>query len=182
MAYTQRTARLVARLRADLALVADQQTRDLVQAWVVAWNEIQPDLNATLLEMLISDDQVTRATDRLTVCRPEDGAVRDLELEHEAGDAADEADCAVAVVDRAARLRRIRGRREDRLPGRTRCEDSRDVDVVDVVTARVLHEVLDDGIDGHPRNLPAPGLGIGVACELVVIVDDGLCCAGASRS
>jgi hypothetical protein len=61
MAYTQHTARLVARLRADLALIGDQQTRDLVAAWANAWDEIQPDLNTTLLEMLVAGDKVTRA-------------------------------------------------------------------------------------------------------------------------
>lgn len=61
MAYTQTTARLVARLRADLALIGDQQTRDLVSAWADAWDEVAPDLNSTLLDMLIAGDGVTRA-------------------------------------------------------------------------------------------------------------------------
>lgn len=61
MAYTQTTGRLVSRLRADLALIGDQQTRHLVEAWVNAWNEVSPDLNGVLLEMLASGDKVTRA-------------------------------------------------------------------------------------------------------------------------
>jgi hypothetical protein len=61
MAYTIQTQRLVARLRADLALITDQEIRDLVSAWVDAWNEIAPDLNTALLEQLLSGDQITRA-------------------------------------------------------------------------------------------------------------------------
>lgn len=61
MAYTLQTQRLVARLRADLALINDQQTRDLVAAWADAWDEVAPDLNTTLLEMLVAGDKVTRA-------------------------------------------------------------------------------------------------------------------------
>ena len=61
MAYTQKTERLVARLRADLALVTDQQTRALVSAWADAWNEVAPDLNKVLLDMLTAGDKITRA-------------------------------------------------------------------------------------------------------------------------
>lgn len=61
MAYTGKTRRLVAKVRADLAQITDQQTRDLVSAWVNAWNEVAPDLNATLVDMLVSGDRVTRA-------------------------------------------------------------------------------------------------------------------------
>lgn len=60
MAYTPHTRRIVARLRADLAHVTDQQTRDLVRAWVAAWNEVAPDLNATLLDMLVAGDRISR--------------------------------------------------------------------------------------------------------------------------
>lgn len=61
MAYTQSTASLVAQLRADLLAVTDDQTRALTQAWVNAWNEVAPDLNTALLELLTSGDKVSRA-------------------------------------------------------------------------------------------------------------------------
>lgn len=61
MAYTAQTNRLVDRLRAEVNAVADQQVRDLTEAWVAAWNEVQPDLKATLLDMLTLSDRVTRA-------------------------------------------------------------------------------------------------------------------------
>ena len=61
MAYSDRTERLVRRLRADLEHVTDQQVRDLTEAWVTAWNEVQPDLSSTLLDMLTAGDRVTRA-------------------------------------------------------------------------------------------------------------------------
>lgn len=61
MAITHRTLSLVDQLRLDLATVTDQQARDLVQAWVNAWNEVSPDLSAVLLEMLTAGDKVTRA-------------------------------------------------------------------------------------------------------------------------
>lgn len=61
MAYTARTQQLVARVRAEIAAIADAQVRDLTGAWVMAWNEIQPDLQATLTEMLVAGDRVSRA-------------------------------------------------------------------------------------------------------------------------
>lgn len=61
MAYTQQTARLVARLRADLSQVTDLQVRQLVQAWVNAWNAVEPDLNTVLLDMLTSGDRISQA-------------------------------------------------------------------------------------------------------------------------
>src|SRR5262245_44250531 len=70
----------------------------------------------------VFDDQVTRATDRLAVRRSEHGTVRDLELQHQSRDTGDEADCAVAVVDRATAISRTRRRGNDRLPGRSRRE------------------------------------------------------------
>jgi hypothetical protein len=60
MAITERTLRLQHRLEAQLAQITDAQTRDLVRAWVIAWDEIEPDLTAALLEQLISGDQITR--------------------------------------------------------------------------------------------------------------------------
>lgn len=62
MAYTARTRRLVEKVRADLAYVTDRQVRDLVSAWVTAWNEVAPDLNTTLVDMLVAGDQVTRSS------------------------------------------------------------------------------------------------------------------------
>jgi hypothetical protein len=60
VAWTSETERLVARLRADLAQVTDQQTRDLVSAWVDAWNEVHPDLTKVLVDMLTAGDKITR--------------------------------------------------------------------------------------------------------------------------
>lgn len=60
MAITQTTTSLVDRLRAEINAVADQQVRDLVSAWVAAWNEVSPDLNSALLDMLTSSDHVSR--------------------------------------------------------------------------------------------------------------------------
>lgn len=61
MAYTAHTRRLVTKIKADLAQITDQQTRDLVSAWARAWNEVAPDLNDVLLEMLTSGDRISRA-------------------------------------------------------------------------------------------------------------------------
>lgn len=62
MAYTAQTRRLVTKVRADLATVTDQQTRDMVSAWAMAWNEVAPDLNTVLLDMLVSGEEITRAS------------------------------------------------------------------------------------------------------------------------
>lgn len=61
MAITLETLRLQRGLNAQLALVTDQQTRDLVSAWVDAWDEVAPDLNTALLELMVSGEKVTRA-------------------------------------------------------------------------------------------------------------------------
>lgn len=61
MSVTARTLRLQAALEQSLTRVTDQQTRQLVSAWADAWDEVAPDLTATLLEMLVSGDKVTRA-------------------------------------------------------------------------------------------------------------------------
>src|SRR3546814_5067730 len=60
MPVTARTLRLEKQLRDDLAQITDTQTRDLVAAWVDAWNEVEPDLTATLLDMLTAGDRITR--------------------------------------------------------------------------------------------------------------------------
>ena len=61
MSVTARTLRLLAEVRGQIDGVLDAQTRDLVRAWVIAWDEIEPDLTASLLEQLVAGDKVTRA-------------------------------------------------------------------------------------------------------------------------
>lgn len=60
MAVTRETLRLQQRIRTDLAKITNTQTRALVSAWADAWDEVQPDLVATLVEMLTAGDKVTR--------------------------------------------------------------------------------------------------------------------------
>lgn len=60
MAVTRETLRLERRIRADLAKITNTQTRALVSAWADAWDEVQPDLVVTLLDMLTAGDKVTR--------------------------------------------------------------------------------------------------------------------------
>lgn len=61
MAITLETLRLERGLNAQLARVTDQQTRDLVSAWVDAWDEVAPDLNTALVDLMSAGDQITRA-------------------------------------------------------------------------------------------------------------------------
>jgi hypothetical protein len=61
MAVTARTLRLQDQIRREVENITDAQTRDLVRSWVMAWNEVEADLTATLLEMLTAGDRVTRA-------------------------------------------------------------------------------------------------------------------------
>lgn len=61
MSVTARTLRLQQELEQSLARVTDTQARALVSAWVDAWDEVAPDLNATLLDMLTAGTTVTRA-------------------------------------------------------------------------------------------------------------------------
>lgn len=61
MSVTAKTLRLQDELADQLTRVTDRQSRTLVAAWVDAWDEIAPDLTATLLEMLVAGDNVTRA-------------------------------------------------------------------------------------------------------------------------
>lgn len=61
MAVTWRTLALQRGMAEQLKLITDGQTRVLVAAWVDAWDEIAPDLNAVLLEMLPAGERVTRA-------------------------------------------------------------------------------------------------------------------------
>lgn len=52
MPITGRALHLQAQLDAALARVLDAQTRDLVSAWALAWDEVVGDLNATLAEII----------------------------------------------------------------------------------------------------------------------------------
>lgn len=60
MAVTRETLRLQKQLRREVAKITDAQTRDLVRAWVIAWDEVAPDLTAVLLEMLPAGGEITR--------------------------------------------------------------------------------------------------------------------------
>lgn len=60
MAITRRTLRLQQDVEDQLTRVTDKQARDLVAAWVTAWDEVAPDLTATLVDMLLAGDKVTR--------------------------------------------------------------------------------------------------------------------------
>lgn len=61
MPVTPRTLQLLDDVRTAVDRVVDAQVRDLVAAWADAWDEVAPDLTATLLEMLVAGDRVTRA-------------------------------------------------------------------------------------------------------------------------
>ncbi|CAI9417328.1 phage minor head protein [Nocardioides sp. T2.26MG-1] len=61
MSVTDRTLRLQRRIERDLRKITDRQTRTLVAAWADAWDEVAPDLTATLLDMLTAGDKITRA-------------------------------------------------------------------------------------------------------------------------
>lgn len=54
MPVTGQSLRLQSQLEADLNRITDQQTRDLVTAWVRAWDESAPDLEAAI-ELLLRD-------------------------------------------------------------------------------------------------------------------------------
>lgn len=60
MAVTTRTLALQNALADQLRQLNDQQVRRMVAAWATAWDEVAPDLNATLVEMLTAGDRVTR--------------------------------------------------------------------------------------------------------------------------
>lgn len=62
MAATPTTLRLANDLRRQLEDVTDQQTRDLVRAWAVAWDEVAPDLQTALQELIeaAGQNRVTR--------------------------------------------------------------------------------------------------------------------------
>lgn len=60
MAPTTETVRLQRALIDQLVQVTDRHTRDLLTAWVGAWDEIAPDLQATLEDMAAGGGPVTR--------------------------------------------------------------------------------------------------------------------------
>lgn len=59
MAVTSYTLRLQRSLSLRLDEVTDRQTRLLVAAWARAWDEVAPDLNQVLVEMLVAGEHVT---------------------------------------------------------------------------------------------------------------------------
>jgi hypothetical protein len=61
VAITERTLRLQRQLNELLVRIADAQSRDLVRAWVTAWDEVSPDLTSALLEQLTGGEQISRA-------------------------------------------------------------------------------------------------------------------------
>lgn len=52
MAITNRTLQLIQQLRDEIGAISDSQVRDIVEAWVRAWDEIEPDLEASILGVL----------------------------------------------------------------------------------------------------------------------------------
>lgn len=67
MSITRYTLRLQRSLTLRLDEVTDRQTRIMVAAWVRAWDEIAPDLNTVLLEMLGAGDKVTTTQMRRSI-------------------------------------------------------------------------------------------------------------------
>lgn len=61
MAFGDQTRRLLEELRRALVDITDEQARDLVAAWVDAWNEVEPDLRDALLEVLVAGETISRA-------------------------------------------------------------------------------------------------------------------------
>jgi hypothetical protein len=61
VATTAETRRLIRTLRKNLDKVLDATERDLVHAWVRAWDEVAPDLDDALQELLAAGDGVTKA-------------------------------------------------------------------------------------------------------------------------
>lgn len=66
MAVTAETLRIVDRLRADLERMTDAQTLDLVSAWVASWDELKPEYELAVAEILTGakDGYVSAATVR----------------------------------------------------------------------------------------------------------------------
>lgn len=55
MAVTPETLHLQQELQAQINHTVDQQTRDLTDAWIRAWDEVAPDLQATLTDAITQD-------------------------------------------------------------------------------------------------------------------------------
>lgn len=62
MAVTARTRRLTEQLRKDLLAQANAHDAAMIQAWARAWDEVAPDLEATLLQLIGEGQEVSRAT------------------------------------------------------------------------------------------------------------------------
>lgn len=60
MPVTDRTLALQRQIDDAVDRIVDTHTRELVRAWADAWDEVAPDLTATLLDMLTAGDRVTR--------------------------------------------------------------------------------------------------------------------------
>jgi hypothetical protein len=97
---------------------------------------------------------------------------QDLELQRQSGALRDEADRAVAVVDRPCRSLRSRRRRENRLSGRRCRKEASEADVIDEVSVCVLHVVLHYSVDRRPLDLSTPGLGVHVRRGAKLLVHD----------
>lgn len=67
MPVTAETLTLEQNLRAILAGVVDAQTRDLVRAWAVTWDELAPELNDTILDLI--EQQAGRVVSKTTMRR-----------------------------------------------------------------------------------------------------------------
>lgn len=61
MAYSDDSERIVGRLRASLQLITDQQVRAMTAAWVTAWDDLAPDLQAALDDLVVDGVRPTRA-------------------------------------------------------------------------------------------------------------------------
>lgn len=61
MPTTPEALRLEDQLRREFAQIVDAQTRDLVRAWAIAWDEVAPDLRDTLTQLL-TDTEDARLT------------------------------------------------------------------------------------------------------------------------
>lgn len=84
MAVTDRTLRLLAGLRIDLARTVDQATLDITRAWITAWNEVAPEWEAAIGELIAAGKDGKWPT-RRQVLRAE-RAARALQVTREALD------------------------------------------------------------------------------------------------
>jgi len=61
MTFSHESARVLARLRAQLAGIADEHTRMQVAAWVKAWDDVAPELQGALDDLTVTGERPTRA-------------------------------------------------------------------------------------------------------------------------